>query len=924
MKHKFKKHILIPVISGLLIISSFLYTSPVCARVLYETKQSEIVVKGVNYDYIRQATTNGLLDIHILTVDINNPYIDIKTLQPENYGTRETVTSLLNNSGAIAGINGDFFDTSASPVSAFGPVVSGGSVLSLNRGEQGYASFFIDDGNNPFIEYIYPDIQFLNNGQINLKIQAYNKFFNDFTAVIYDRNAIFNTAAFDARWPDLVKFVVENDIITYIGTETVTVPENGYIVLAAATYAQHFYESVRVGHKAEMKIEAKVDFNKLNTAIGGAGKLVENGVAVNNGYVVAPNNRHPRSAIGVSQDGSKVIMAVVDGRSHSMGATHVELANAMIRSGAYSAMHLDGGGSSTMAVNVFNDNTALVVNTLSDGSQRRVVNALGVFNNAPIGPVSSIMIEIPDDVVFNGSAVNLSVFGLDNHYNKIDITGVNFSSTDINGRFEGNVFFPATVGKISITAELNGMTYTKEIENLLLAELVPNRETLNLSVGQSANLAFTGISTTGMTGRVSGVKYEVFPTTLGTVTDNTFTVVGGESGYIKAYIGDIVRYIDVLVGTRLEAVNSFNTPFPVEFVASSDLVTGKTFFTDTINTPGNNAIALEYRFSESEATQAAYTRFNSPITIKEGASAIRLAVFGDNSGNWLRARLLDANGAEHIVDLARSVNFIGWQHFTANIPSEAVQPVSVERIYIASLSNTDTYTKTIYFDDLMALYPTENLRVESPASSRYINPLKTNLTGAPAQGFDITFIGDISTLAENKPANYASDQANALNRFRENARKGFLAGRTDIEEITGFDSVNMAGYKFNHFDNVAVVRMNAPNGRLTPTDWIFINESLSSTAEHIILVLDKMPSNFTFSKEYELFRNGCEELVRANKNVFVVTTEGFKNSQTVINGVNYINIGGLFNADDSVNTDFSILRFRINGRDIKFDIQNIF
>ena len=56
----------------------------------------------------------------------------------------------------------------------------------------------------------------------------------------------------------------------------------------------------------------------------------------------------------------------------------------------------------------------------------------------------------------------------------------------------------------------------------------------------------------------------------------------------------------------------------------------------------------------------------------------------------------------------------------------------------------------------------------------------------------------------------------------------------------------------------------------------------------------------------------------------VAATEGFKNSQTVTNGANYINISGLFNVGDRVTTDFSILRFRINERDIKFDIQNIF
>lgn len=916
MKNKVKKYIIIPIISGALAISSLVNVSEAYARVLFETIQQEIVAGGVNYEYIRQATTNGLLDIHILTVDINNPHIDIRALQPENYGTRETLTTLLNENGAIAGINGDFFDTTANPVSAFGPVVSSGNVLSLNS-EQGYATFFIDNGNNPFIQYVYPEVQFLNNGRQNMQIQAYNKFFNDFTAVIYDRNAITDTAEFDARWPDLVKFVVDRGVITYIGTSTVTVPQNGFIVLAAATYAQNFYDVVRVGDRAEMRIEARVDFSRLNMAIGGAGKLVENGVAVNNGFVVGPNNRHPRSAIGVSQDGSRVIMAVVDGRSHSVGVTHAELANIMIRAGAHSAMHLDGGGSSTMAINGHNSSTNTVVNTLADGTQRRIANGIGIFNRAPVGAISRIMLETEYNVVFNNSAITLSAFGLDNNHNRVNNLAVNFSSSDPNGRFEGNVFYPGSLGRILITAEHNGMTVTKEIENVALAELVPNRESLNLSVGQSANLSFLGVSTTGMSGKISGVRYEVFPSNLGTITNNVLTVTGGESGYIRASVGNIVRYIEVLVSTRLESVTSFNTPFPVEFLTSTAAVSGRTYFTDTVNNPGNNAVALEYRFAESTATQTAYTRFTTPIALRDNASAIRLAVFGDGSGNWLRARILDAEGNTFNIDLAREVDFTGWRQLTANIPAAAVQPVSVERIYVASLSNTDTTARTIYFDDLMSLHPVENVSVNLPASSRFVNPFEANLSSAPQAGFDITIIGDIATDNE---AN-TSVQNSAINRFRENSRKGFLAGNTNITEISGFDAVNMGGYRFNHFDNVAVVKLNAQSGRLTPTDWIFISESKNSTAEHIIIVMDRNPSNLTFTKEYELFREGVESIVEAGKNVFVVSTDGLRTSQTVINQVNYINIGGLFNQDGSVNEDFSILRFRINGNDIRFDLQ---
>ena len=67
---------------------------------------------------------------------------------------------------------------------------------------------------------------------------------------------------------------------------------------------------------------------------------------------VQPSRRHPRTAIGVSQSGRFLIALVIDGRQQdwSVGATLPELADWMLDLGAWSALNLDGGGSSSMMV----------------------------------------------------------------------------------------------------------------------------------------------------------------------------------------------------------------------------------------------------------------------------------------------------------------------------------------------------------------------------------------------------------------------------------------------------------------------------------------------------------------------------------------------------------------------------------------------
>jgi hypothetical protein len=85
--------------------------------------------------------------------------------------------------------------------------------------------------------------------------------------------------------------------------------------------------------------------------------------------------RHPRTALGMSQDNKTLYLVVVDGRSTaSVGMTCGELATLMRGLGAWHATNLDGGGSSSMYV--AGQGT---VNRPSDGTPRVVANHLAVF-----------------------------------------------------------------------------------------------------------------------------------------------------------------------------------------------------------------------------------------------------------------------------------------------------------------------------------------------------------------------------------------------------------------------------------------------------------------------------------------------------------------------------------------------------------------
>ena len=107
--------------------------------------------------------------------------------------------------------------------------------------------------------------------------------------------------------------------------------------------------------------------------------LVTDGKNTGHAARVAPEKRHPRTAVGLSKDGTTLILLVVDGRQPdwSVGVTLPELAAMMIRLGADDALNLDGGGSSAFVFTHPHSGEQLT-NRPSDGRYRAVANNLGI------------------------------------------------------------------------------------------------------------------------------------------------------------------------------------------------------------------------------------------------------------------------------------------------------------------------------------------------------------------------------------------------------------------------------------------------------------------------------------------------------------------------------------------------------------------
>jgi hypothetical protein len=126
----------------------------------------------------------------------------------------------------------------------------------------------------------------------------------------------------------------------------------------------------------------------ISWTIGGAKNVISgSNLLVDDGAVVeglSDKKLHPRTAVGLNQAGTHLIIVVVDGRQtgYSEGVTLAELAEIMVEQGAYRATDLDGGGSSTLVRADENGKAVLLNSPVHQGIpgiERPVANHLGIY-----------------------------------------------------------------------------------------------------------------------------------------------------------------------------------------------------------------------------------------------------------------------------------------------------------------------------------------------------------------------------------------------------------------------------------------------------------------------------------------------------------------------------------------------------------------
>ncbi|MCI8341639.1 MAG: phosphodiester glycosidase family protein [Firmicutes bacterium] len=908
------------------------------AYTLYEKVTNEDVVKGVTYQKKHRLTDEGWLDLHILNIDLSNENIRVEPVLSQNEpGLREKVGALLGGSGALAGVNSAYFGLTGKYSSSFGPTVKDGDILSIdtdkNLEKNQFGTYYEDLEGIGNFEYFKTNIQVFVDGNSYFEFAGINTITEMIYPICMTRTAGTDTAAVDARFGGLAKIVVTEGEVTKISEkgEVVEIPENGYVIVLSSEFADAFLQYFYVGQKAELRVVSTIDMAKVQTAISGGGVILRNGEKPED-YGEMASGRQPRTLLGVSEDQKTMKLIVADGKrsngnNKSIGLTVDEAVELLKAEGLYNGLNLDGGGSSLMAVKTADSDSIETVSSPAEGSERPVMTAVGVFDTSAVGEAVQLVARTDSERVAVGESVGINVFGYDENLHKINIPAeqIKFSCDESLGTLNGNLYTPLSAGSNIVTVEYNGITANVPVNVVSIIEMRPENDMLNMNVGESREIRVKGITSDGhdvdITGKVN------MTTDFGSMNGSVFTAVGEGGGYVACEYNGLTCYVKIVVGTKERQISSFEDVQYLNYSSYPNGIEGIAGVSRANVSDGSMAVGLSYYLKESEATQAVYLGFPSPKSIEGKPKALKLAIKGNGSGQWVRGKIEDSNGKEHTIEFTQNVNWTDWRDATAQIPAEAAYPIKLTTIYVAALSNSNTNQQAMYFDNLRGEFPTE-VEISVPQPIRGLDLLEGDTSGKDLGYTYINFSGSVTSgNADGATYDAVRNQVSAS-----------LGTNSDIVVFTKNSDINVSDnaevikwkddYAVYYYDSAVLMNVYAKNGGIFETDYLqwqrMKNDALSGKSSNVIIFMDLPPSKFDDADEAELFCGMLEDIKAAGKNVFVISPGHARYSMTVKNGVRYVTMPELWNSDGSVNREYKILRFKASESDVVFEVVNAF
>ena len=370
-----------------------------------------------------------------------------------------------------------------------------------------------------------------------------------------------------------------------------------------------------------------------------------------------------------------------------------------------------------------------------------------------------------------------------------------------------------------------------------------------------------------------------------------------------------------------EKENFFFKAYPEEVLGDVELSTEQVY-------SGKNAAKLDYDFTKTSKTRAAYLRFDDSITLDKNAKAVKFMMYATAStSDQIKLKITDANNTTKYAVVCKGLESSGWQELEFDL-SDITLPAKLVDIYVAQDNSEELTSGTVYFDDLKIVY--DGATVTS-----------TELLPRDIKGADALCVESEFTATDSYKIVIAPSMNNGIllehlkNKkleevINKNSKIVIMPKQNDenlLANITA-DKIIPKAYDVKNYKYATVISLNIADGGLRVTDsnqWVSLKKDAKGANKNVLIVMNGNLEDFTDSMEKSLFIDVLCDLRRnSGKNIWVIQT-GDNTDYSMKRGVKYLSIGEgqLDNPDLQAIKDTNYIEITVNPDKMTYEIKNV-
>lgn len=349
------------------------------------------------------ATPRGTVRAHIVQADLSHPHVSADLVYPGRVAQALPLTTMANTQSAVAAVNGDFFNISATQPGVVatnapvGPAIASGIELKAavptrqRFGPSLPLGASVEDVIGVGIDGRARLGRLTLTGQVVTPSGTYA--LGGFNQYAIPVNGI---GVFDSLWgtaprkravcgndnrredpcsSEYFEVTVQDGRVASVSREPGAGPiAQGALVLLGREAGARILAGLKVGDPVEVTYDLASSIETPFVFAVGGQPIIRNGKAV-----LGLDNLTAaiRSGAGAADDGNTLILVALD--RNMAGMSYAELAQLLLDLGVHDGVNLDGGGSSTLVVREPGASAASVKNMRPTDAQRSIPNGIGIF-----------------------------------------------------------------------------------------------------------------------------------------------------------------------------------------------------------------------------------------------------------------------------------------------------------------------------------------------------------------------------------------------------------------------------------------------------------------------------------------------------------------------------------------------------------------